>query len=75
MIMRLQELEGMKGSIDTTVPYDIICAVEGDANPDIFTGKLLQVLVDKNQKTNGRIQAIKVRVGMSQSKPIIHLYV
>lgn len=36
--------------------------VDGGVNPEVVQKQQLQTLVDKNQKTNGKLQSIKVRV-------------
>jgi hypothetical protein len=40
---------------------DLFSFIDDGRNPDIFTKELTQLLVDKNQKTKGRIDAMQVR--------------
>ncbi|KAJ3102132.1 Mediator of RNA polymerase II transcription subunit 10 [Phlyctochytrium planicorne] len=45
---------------DVRVPFSLIDFIEEGKNPDIYTKDLIQLLIDKNQKTNGRIQTMKM---------------
>ncbi|KAH6562245.1 hypothetical protein BASA50_001186 [Batrachochytrium salamandrivorans] len=56
----LTDLDGMANSTDIQVPINLLEVVENGINPDQFTGDVVQTLLDKNQKTNGRIESIKI---------------
>eukprot|EP00842_Homolaphlyctis_polyrhiza_P003873 jgi/Hompol1/4487/HPOL_000549-RA len=60
LIKCLAEMDDMKGDVDLQVPMDLLEVVESGVNPDRYVADLVQTLVDKNQKTNGRIDSIKM---------------
>ncbi|KAI8853741.1 mediator complex, subunit Med10 [Chytridium lagenaria] len=57
---QMEDLEKIKNQLnDIRVPFNLISHIEEGHNPDIYTKDLIQHLVDRNQKTNGRIQTMK----------------
>ncbi|KAJ3111768.1 Mediator of RNA polymerase II transcription subunit 10 [Phlyctochytrium bullatum] len=56
----MAELDKLKDKLeDIQIPLNLVDFIEDGHNPDIYTKDLVQALVDKNQKTNGRIQMMK----------------
>ncbi|KAI8921793.1 transcription factor subunit Med10 of mediator complex-domain-containing protein [Entophlyctis helioformis] len=45
---------------DVHIPMALLDVVEAGANPDLFLRDLVQTLTDKNQKSNGRVQSIRM---------------
>ncbi|KAJ3216087.1 Mediator of RNA polymerase II transcription subunit 10 [Dinochytrium kinnereticum] len=57
---QMEELDSMKDQMSSTrVPFNLLDYIEDGNNPDIYTKDMIQMLIDKNQKTNGRIQMMK----------------
>ncbi|KAI9333715.1 mediator complex, subunit Med10 [Obelidium mucronatum] len=56
---KLQEVETVAQNVNVNVPFSAIECIESGGNPDTYTKDMTQVLVDKNQKTNGIISAVK----------------
>ncbi|KAJ3307098.1 hypothetical protein HDV03_002609 [Kappamyces sp. JEL0829] len=48
------------GEIEKEIPMNFIEVVDAGVNPDLVQRQQLQTLVDKNQKTNGRIQSLRL---------------
>ncbi|KAI8803096.1 mediator complex, subunit Med10, partial [Cladochytrium replicatum] len=57
---QLAELDRHKNDVNVRVPLSLIDYVDGGQNPDLHTKELVQTLVDKNQKSSGRIASIKM---------------
>jgi hypothetical protein len=47
------------GEITKEIPMNFVEVVDAGVNPDLVQKQQLQTLVDKNQKTNGRLQSLK----------------
>ncbi|KAJ3326216.1 Mediator of RNA polymerase II transcription subunit 10 [Boothiomyces sp. JEL0866] len=56
----LVDLNQLKEQIDIDVPLNILEVVESGVNPDLVRKDQIQTLVDKNQKTKGRLEALKM---------------
>ncbi|KAJ3274900.1 Mediator of RNA polymerase II transcription subunit 10 [Terramyces sp. JEL0728] len=56
----LVDLNQLKDQIDIDVPLNILEVVESGVNPDLVRKDQIQTLVDKNQKTKGRLEALRV---------------
>ncbi|KAJ3274889.1 Mediator of RNA polymerase II transcription subunit 10 [Terramyces sp. JEL0728] len=56
----LVDLNQLKDHIDIDVPLNILEVVESGVNPDLVRKDQIQTLVDKNQKTKGRLEALRV---------------
>ncbi|KAJ3316318.1 Mediator of RNA polymerase II transcription subunit 10 [Blyttiomyces sp. JEL0837] len=56
---QLADLDSLKDNLDVRVPLEVIDTIESGKNPDQYTRDLMQMLVDKNQKANGRIQTME----------------
>ncbi|KAJ3235073.1 Mediator of RNA polymerase II transcription subunit 10 [Chytriomyces hyalinus] len=54
----LAEVGRVVQKVDTNIPFNVVEFIEQGGNPDTYTRDATQVLVDKNQKTNGRIKAV-----------------
>ncbi|KAL2913516.1 Mediator of RNA polymerase II transcription subunit 10 [Polyrhizophydium stewartii] len=60
LIQCLADLDDMKRDIDVSIPVSLLEIVDNGINPDLYTSDMVQALVDKNQKTNGRVESIKM---------------
>ncbi|EGF83434.1 hypothetical protein BATDEDRAFT_22126 [Batrachochytrium dendrobatidis JAM81] len=60
LVQCLLDMNDAKANTDIQVPFSLLEVVENGINPDQFTSDLVQTLVDKNQKTKGRIESIKI---------------
>ncbi|KAI8923179.1 hypothetical protein BC831DRAFT_514423 [Entophlyctis helioformis] len=58
---------------DVHIPMALLDVVEAGANPDLFLRDLVQTLTDKNQKSNGRVQSIRVSSRLSRLSHLSHL--
>ncbi|KAJ3020106.1 UNVERIFIED_CONTAM: hypothetical protein HDU68_010350, partial [Siphonaria sp. JEL0065] len=56
---KLQDVETASNAVAMNVPFAALECIEAGGNPDSYTRDVTQVLVDKNQKTNGIISAVK----------------
>ncbi|KAJ3283779.1 hypothetical protein BCR33DRAFT_712331 [Rhizoclosmatium globosum] len=54
----LANVEAAGQAVETNVPLSAVECIESGASPDTYTKSITQVLVDKNQKTNGIITAV-----------------
>ncbi|KAI9335376.1 mediator complex, subunit Med10 [Zopfochytrium polystomum] len=58
-VTQLADLDVLKEDLDVRVPLSVLEAIDEGKNPDQLTRDLVQILVDKNQKTNGRVRAMQ----------------
>ncbi|KAJ3417033.1 hypothetical protein HDV05_007515 [Chytridiales sp. JEL 0842] len=56
---QLSDLNSLKETLDLKVPMNVLDYIDDGKNPDLYTKELVQLLVDKNQKTKGRVDAIQ----------------
>ncbi|KAJ3386579.1 hypothetical protein HDU92_002391 [Lobulomyces angularis] len=59
LIIELRNLDNLKNLSNLKIPPQLIEYIHNNKNPDIYSKQLFQSLADKNQKTSGRINAIK----------------
>ncbi|KAJ3221400.1 hypothetical protein HK099_003547 [Clydaea vesicula] len=64
LIIELRNLDNLKNLSNLKIPPQLIEYIHNNKNPDIYSKQLFQSLADKNQKTSGRINAIKVYIGL-----------
>ncbi|KAJ3085215.1 Mediator of RNA polymerase II transcription subunit 10 [Quaeritorhiza haematococci] len=57
-VKRLGELDAMKHNLDVRIPVPLIDFIEDGRNPDVFIKDTIQSMVDKNQKTAGKIKSL-----------------
>jgi hypothetical protein len=57
MIQLLQEI---KVENDFMIPMNVLEMVDHGINPDVLRKEQLQTIVDKNQKTHGRLRSIQL---------------
>ncbi|KAI8614915.1 mediator complex, subunit Med10 [Chytriomyces sp. MP71] len=54
----LKDMTDASKRVDTNIPIHVIDFIEAGGNPNAYVKDATQVLVDRNQKTHGRIKAI-----------------
>ncbi|KAI8895933.1 mediator complex, subunit Med10 [Globomyces pollinis-pini] len=60
LVETLKSLDELKDTVKKDIPMNMIEVVENGINPALLRKDQIQTLVDKNQKTNGRIQSLKL---------------
>ncbi|KAJ3204329.1 Mediator of RNA polymerase II transcription subunit 10 [Entophlyctis luteolus] len=55
----LKDVETASQAVNTHVPLKAIDFIDQGGNPDLFTKEMGQLLVDKNQKSNGMVVSMK----------------
>ncbi|KAJ3097789.1 Mediator of RNA polymerase II transcription subunit 10 [Physocladia obscura] len=59
LVKNMKDVETASQNVNTNIPINAIEFVDQGGNPDVFTQQIAQVLVDKNQKSNGIVASVK----------------
>ncbi|KAJ1532425.1 Mediator of RNA polymerase II transcription subunit 10, partial [Cladochytrium tenue] len=59
-VTHLADLDVLREALDVRVPLSILEALDAGKDPDVTTGELVQLAVDANQKTHGRMRALQM---------------